>query len=76
MLPLGSLAEGENGYCIEGPLRGPTGQPQTVNGKGIMIRFDVDFSGVPCSKLGIYRPSAARRLWSTGLSVLTLRGAL
>jgi type VI protein secretion system component VasK len=43
---------GENGYRIEGPLRGPTGQPQTVNGKVITIRFDVDFSGVPLFEAG------------------------
>lgn len=40
-------------YRIEGPLRGPTGQPQTTgDGRVITIRFDVDFKGVPLFQAG------------------------
>ena len=43
----------ENGYRIEGPLRGPTGQPQTLSdGRIVTIRFDVDFKGVPLFQPG------------------------
>jgi type VI secretion system protein ImpL len=36
-----------NGYIIQGPLHGPTGQPIMSNGKPVEVRFDVDLKGVP-----------------------------
>src|SRR5580704_6769171 len=41
-----------NGYIIQGPLIGPTGQPVTSNGKTVEVRFDVDFKGVPLFQAG------------------------
>jgi type VI protein secretion system component VasK len=41
-----------NGYTIQGPLIGPTGQPMMSNGKIIEVRFDVDFKGVPLFQAG------------------------
>jgi type VI secretion system protein ImpL len=41
-----------NGYIIQGPLIGPTGQPMTSNGKTVEVRFDVDFRGVPLFQAG------------------------
>jgi type VI secretion system protein ImpL len=37
----------ENGYIIQGPLIGPTGQAIRSNDKPVEVRFDVDFKGVP-----------------------------
>jgi type VI secretion system protein ImpL len=36
-----------NGYIIQGPLHGPTGQPIMSNNKPVEVRFDVDLKGVP-----------------------------
>jgi type VI secretion system protein ImpL len=36
-----------NGYIIQGPLIGPTGQAIRSNDKPVEVRFDVDFKGVP-----------------------------
>jgi type VI secretion system protein ImpL len=41
-----------NGYIIQGPLIGPTGQPIMSNGKPVEVRFDVDFKGVPFFQAG------------------------
>ncbi len=41
-----------NGYSIQGPLLGPTGQPMTSNGKPVEVRFEVDFHGVPLFQAG------------------------
>jgi type VI secretion system protein ImpL len=41
-----------NGYTIQGPLPGPGGQPATVGGKEVNLRFDVDFRGVPLFQAG------------------------
>jgi type VI secretion system protein ImpL len=37
---------------IQGPLLGPTGQPQRINGKNVEVRFEVDFKGVPFFQVG------------------------
>jgi type VI secretion system protein ImpL len=42
-----------NGYIIQGPLIGPTGQPVTSGGKTVEVRFDVDFKGVPFFQAGL-----------------------
>jgi type VI secretion system protein ImpL len=41
-----------NGYVIQGPLLGPTGQPFTSNGKAVEVRFDIDFKGIPFFQAG------------------------
>ncbi len=41
-----------NGFTIQGPLHGPTGQPIMSNGKPVEVRFDVEFKGVPLFQAG------------------------
>jgi len=41
-----------NGYIIQGPLIGPTGQAIRSNDKPVEVRFDVDFKGVPFFQAG------------------------
>jgi type VI secretion system protein ImpL len=41
-----------NGYSIQGPLFGPTGQPVTSGGRAVEVRFQVEFKGVPLFQAG------------------------
>ena len=41
-----------NGYSIQGPLLGPTGQPMTSGGRPVEVRFQVEFKGVPLFQAG------------------------
>jgi type VI secretion system protein ImpL len=41
-----------NGYSIQGPLLGPTGQPMTSGGRPVEVRFQVEFKGVPLFEAG------------------------
>lgn len=41
-----------NGYSIQGPLLGPTGQAMTSGGHAVEVRLDIDFKGVPLFEAG------------------------